>query len=119
MKRDWECVRQILLQLEALGDSTSVLCAGQIPGFDEQNVTYQMQLLSEAGLIEADCTSGLGGSGFGMASRLTWQGHELLDNMRDQGMWNNIRKTIREKGLEVSVEAIKLAGKLIIQRVLS
>ena len=119
MKRDWDCIRQILLQLEALGDATSVLCAGEVPGYDEQNVTYQMQLLGEAGLIEADCASGIGGEGFGMASRLTWRGHELLDNMRNQGMWNNIRKLIRERGLEVSIEAIKLAGKLVVQKVLS
>lgn len=119
MKRDWECVRQILLQLEALGDATSVLRDDQVRGFDVQNVTYHMQLLSEAGLIEADCMGGMGGSSSAMASRLTWEGCNLLADIKDQGMWNNIRKTIREKGLEVSIEAIKLAGKLVVQRMLS
>ena len=114
MKRDWEVVRQILLRLEALGDASSVLCAGEIPGFDEQNVTYHMAILKDAGMIEADVV--YGGEGFGMATRMTWDGHELLDHMRDQGTWNHVKRLIREKGLDVSIEAIRLAGKLLIER---
>jgi len=116
MKRDWEVIRQILLRLEALGDADSILCAGEIPGFDEQRVTYNMVILKEAGLIEADAA--YGEDGFGVATRMTWNGHELLDHMRDQGTWNSVKKLIREKGLDVSVEAIKLGGNLLIQRVL-
>lgn len=118
MERNWDCVRQILLQLEALGDARSVLRPNELRGFDEQTAAYHMQLLSEGGLIKADCVLGIGGHGFAMASRLTWEGHDLLDKIRDPGMWNDIRKIIRERGLEMSVEAIKFAAKLIVQRVL-
>ena len=116
MKRDWELVRQILLQLEALGDTRSILRHDGITGYDADNVGYHMRLLKEAGLIEAECITGLGGRSACMASGLTWHGHELLDHMREQGMWNNVRRVIREKGLEVSIEAIKLAGHLVVQR---
>ena len=112
MKRDWEIVRKILVELENLGDSRSLLLPGNVVAFDEQNVNYHIQILSEAGLIEAERHGGE----IWVGRRLTWQGHDLLDHMRDQGTWNKVRAVIREKGLEVSVDAVKLAASMLVYR---
>jgi repressor of nif and glnA expression len=119
MKRDWEVIRAILLALEALGDTNSVVSAGDIKGYDAETVNYHMRMLIEKGLIEGECSEPLGGGLYCLPERLTWEGHEFLDNMRDQAMWNRVKSTIREKGIGLSFEAIKLAGKLVVQRMLS
>jgi Hypothetical protein (DUF2513) len=39
---------------------------------------------------------------------LTWQGHELLDKIRNPTIWDAIRADVKAKGLEsVSLEVIK------------
>ena len=52
MTRDWDCIRTILLALEALGDTTSVVNAGDVSGFDAETASYHMRLMIEARLIE-------------------------------------------------------------------
>jgi len=67
----------------------------------------------EAGLIDASSdktTSGLHCFAFG----LTWNGHEFLDRVRDQTIWNKVKAAAREKGLTLSFDVIKaLATKVI------
>ncbi|WP_265754876.1 DUF2513 domain-containing protein [Avibacterium sp. 21-594] len=46
-----------------------------------------------------------------MAINLTWQGHEFLDKIRSDTAWNKIKQIIKTKGIDLSFEAIKLAGK--------
>lgn len=118
MKRDWELVRQILLALEGLGDSNGVVTAGDIKGYDAENVNYHMRLLNEAGLIQADVMEPLGASVTCFANRLTWEGHQFLDNIRDNTLWNRVKATIREKGLEISFDTIKFAAPTVLRKML-
>jgi Hypothetical protein (DUF2513) len=113
MQRDWEVVRQILLKCEQLGDTHSVLSPQDVSPYDSDNVSYHMKLLDEAGLIEAQCSRSNAGVHC-WAFRLTWAGHEFLDNTRDQTVWNRVKSTAREKGLSLSFDVIKLAASAII-----
>jgi repressor of nif and glnA expression len=118
MKRDWEVIRAILIGMEDLGDTNSSLSPGDVGGFDSDTVAYHMRILSEAGLIQAEVIDYVDGEIHCRATRLTWEGHQFLDNMRDQQTWNRVKRTIREKGLEISFEAIKIAGTAVVQRML-
>ena len=50
---------------------------------------------------------------------LTWQGHDLLDTLRSKPVWEKIKTTAREKGIELTFEAVKALGKLALQSVLT
>ena len=118
MKRDWELIRKILVELETLGDTKSYLFPDAVKPYDTQIVSYHIRILGEAGLIQVNHPRGLEVDEWVfIAERLTWQGHDLLDNIREQNMWNKVRRIIREKGIEISVEAIKLAAHMIVQQV--
>lgn len=106
MERNWEVVRAILLRLEALGDTSSMVHAGEVAPFDFEIVGYHMQIMQEAGLIEARVSEALGGATHVFASRLTWEGHEFLDRIRDQTLWNRVKASAREKGLAPSFDVI-------------
>ena len=118
MERNWEIVRKILIQLEQLGDTRSSLDPDQVTGFDPETVIYHMKIMDEAGLIEARCTRSTSGL-YCFAVRLTWAGHEFLDGIRDQQLWNRVKATVREKGLSLSFDVIKTAANALIAKILS
>ena len=108
MKRDWDLIRKILLQVESLGDTQSQIEG--VEGMDAENVSYHINLMVEAGLVIGDCTQGLDGPLRCSASLLTWAGHEFLDKIRSAGVWNKVKAMAREKGLSLSFEMIKTAA---------
>ena len=119
MKRDWELIRKILIKLEDLGSTTSVLNPSDIEGYDQELVSYHIKLLIEAGLIEGKCTKSLSAPLHCVAFRLTWDGHELLDQIRNRSVWNRIVEMARERGLDLSFEVVKVAAKTAITQLLS
>jgi hypothetical protein len=118
MKRDWDVVRRILLKLEELGNTASYLQPDGVNGYDHDLVSYHMQLLDEAGLIDADCIRGIGTPLTCLAKRLTWRGHEFLDQIRQDTVWNKVKGSAREKGLDLSLDVIVSLAKTIINSLL-
>lgn len=85
MKADERIKLAILTRLEEANTPNAALNAKDVPGFSEQEVAYNMMLLSEAGYIKAAIKEvNLGGDQriMAMAIRLTNSGHELLDTIR-------------------------------------
>lgn len=119
MKRDWDCVRAILTMLEEQSSSTSMLQPKDVLGWDVDTVSYHMSLLEQAGLIEAVCQRRPNAAVFCLGSSLTWSGHELLENMRRPETWNRVRSVATEKGIELSLDAIKAIGAWGVHQVLS
>ncbi|MGH8613275.1 MAG: DUF2513 domain-containing protein [Gammaproteobacteria bacterium] len=118
MKRDWDLIRQILFKLEEKPDTRSVVHPNQFPGYDEQTVSYHMHLLHQAGLIEATASAHPNAPVFCLARNLTWTGHELLDTIRGDSAWNRIAGLAKEKGLDLSFEAIKQIARHLLSSVL-
>ncbi|AKD37407.1 DUF2513 domain-containing protein [Pasteurella sp. PK-2025] len=117
MKRDWELIRKILVQLEEQNTPKSWLYGSDIEGYDREIVVYHYKLLGEAGLIESKDVSKIGKVDF-VAQCLTWQGHEFLDKIRSDTAWNKIKAVLMKKGVDLSFEAIKVAGTSIIASLL-
>ena len=86
MKRDMELIRQILQRAEALeyedGEPHESYKART---YIE---AYQITLLKDAGLVEAEISTVAGGiPETATISRLTWAGHDFLDASRDSKIW--------------------------------
>lgn len=118
MKRDWELVRIILSRIEEIETTKSILRPESIEGYEPENISYHMQLLNEAGLIEATCSQPLSGSLHCIARRLTWYGHEFLDQIKSESIWNKTKKILSEKGIDLTFETIKQAVGTVIQSML-
>ncbi len=119
MKRDWDVVRKILLKLEEVGDTKSYLEPDQVNSYDPEQVSYHMQMLDEAGLIEAQCISTMGSPLHCKAKRLTWGGHELLDQIRQDTHWNKVKEIARAKSLDLSLDVVVSIAKSIINSVIT
>ncbi|OWQ93844.1 hypothetical protein CDN99_05260 [Roseateles aquatilis] len=66
-------------------------------------------LLWTAGFIEAIDAGPMTGPAI-LSPELTWQGHDLLDTLRSRPMWERIKTTAKEKGLQLTFDAVKGLG---------
>jgi Hypothetical protein (DUF2513) len=105
MKRDMELVRKILLAVEE-ATTTDKPIPIKLEGYDLRVISYHIQRLHEAGLIEALDASDLGTSRW-HATSLTWAGHEFLDTARNDTVWQRAMTSVNEKGGSVSLEVLK------------
>lgn len=94
MKRDMDLVRQLLLRVEEseygiLGSEDFMA-----EGWEPRTVATHMQLLQEAGFLEANLLTHEGqGALRGKVERLTWAGHDYLDAVRNDTIWNRQRNS--------------------------
>jgi hypothetical protein len=94
VKRDLGLIRELLLRLESLpmGMYAAETISPDNPkiaveGYDQEQIAYHLSLLQERGLIEVPDSQPLIGIVF---TRLSWEGHDFLDAVRDPEIW---RKT--------------------------
>lgn len=98
MKRDMDLIRKILLELEKKESITSWTTI-TIDGYRDDQVNYHIGLLDEAGFIEAERYL----DGQYMVRNLTWEGHEFLENAKNDTIWTKAKEFIKEKGGSVSL----------------
>jgi hypothetical protein len=115
MKRDMTLVREVLLAIEADSDEPGPMNL-EIEGFSPEEVSYHVKIMADAGLLEAIDASTQ--EDFSWApTALTWQGHEFLDAVRNETVWQKTKQLVAEKGGSVPFEvlkalAVKIAGSL-------
>ena len=98
MKRDMDLIRLLLLQIE--GEPP----APHLSGYTDQQKLYHLALLIEADLVDGRVVhNGQAEVAQAHVIRLTWKGHEFLDAARDQGVWDQAWKKLREQGFQVTI----------------
>lgn len=120
MKRDLDLIRKILMEIEASPtDSLSIYDIFEKYNADSEIVYYQVTLLNEAGLIKLKgltvvlTPDSRKYDGFKI-SRLTLSGHNYLDAIRTDKIWDATKKQLLKAGGTVSFELVtKVATKLI------
>lgn len=114
MKRDWDLIRRILLQLEGKQSTNDVLKPEEVEGHSEEEVCYHIRLLHEAGLVGMIDKAHTRKTYACFATRLTWDGHEFLDQARSDTVWKRAQSFLKEKGISLSLEALRIAlGRMI------
>jgi len=106
MKRDFELLRELLLDIE--GDVVD------ISSYSKEHILYHKALLLEAGLADGPKPH-YSSREFSeipdrvIIRRLTWEGHNFIDAIRDEGRWQKSKDWIREAGKILTLETIKEA----------
>jgi DNA-binding transcriptional ArsR family regulator len=100
MQFDPDLARRILLEIEATPANQDV---GDIEfsDVDENEIYEHIELLADAGLVEARIQlSGMGGNRiyFASVTRLTHAGHSFLADARDERVWEKTKAFVKEKG---------------------
>jgi hypothetical protein len=99
MKRNMDLVRKILLEVER-SESGYAPQPLKIRGYSDDLVGYHALIMWEAGLVEGvnAASSSSGGTPAALITRLTWQGHELLDAARQETRWKKAKSILKKVG---------------------
>jgi hypothetical protein len=97
VKRDLDLVRQILLQIEALPAGPAAQY--RMSEIEDPVLLAHLELLIDAALVNGKIARSHGARGDVISVQgLTWQGHEWIEMMRSQSVWNETKSTVLEQG---------------------
>jgi hypothetical protein len=99
MKRDMELVRKLLFKIEETR-FTGRLANPVIEGYDEDTVDHHVYLMMQAGLVHAFEDNTMGGGPFrrAHARELTWEGHDALEVLRSDTVWEKTKAVVTKAG---------------------
>ncbi|MNP51307.1 hypothetical protein D3C76_1456130 [compost metagenome] len=94
---DRDCVRNVLLSIESLESgqkitSDNISNVSFLDPYSKEVIVYTIERLDEAGFINVKFLRTLGGEDPFLITSLTWDGHQFLDNIRDDGVWKETKK---------------------------
>lgn len=118
MKLDWQLIRKILLAVEAQESPDESIGPDDVDGWAPEVVSYHVWMLIGAGLVQGRCRTALGDQERCYAERLTFHGHEFLETIRRPAMWNEIVKTARDRGLELSFSVVQAVATMVVKKTL-
>ncbi|MEI3172699.1 MAG: DUF2513 domain-containing protein [Lachnospiraceae bacterium] len=128
MKLKADCVRDVLLKLEdiLLIDASfafspvdiPTLCS-ELPQYEPEDIYYTVYQLNQGKYIKAEITLlPSGGMRTSAIKTITWEGHEFIESIRPDTVWEEVKNTIQKIGA-LSVTSIAYLGKLFIETYIS
>ena len=126
MKRDNEIVRDILLLVEE--ECQSIVDGKQqhltfkssdsetkwlpIPGTDRDSAIYHWKLLIDEDLVNGTIHPAFYGEMTFVFSGLTWNGHDFLDTIRQEPVWEEMTKLAEKNGIDIKSATFAILSKL-------
>lgn len=110
MKRNWNLIRCILLEIENSDGMDAFLnlsddgyrYTNNLKMYDSKDIIYHVQLLVKADFISTNIDD----YGEQELTGLTWKGHEYAEKLRDEDRWKKIELYIIEKNLDFGSDTI-------------
>jgi hypothetical protein len=116
MRRDFDLIRLLLLDAEGIEPV-------DLSAYSDDEKKYHWALLIDAGFVSGKAhysrRSGTAIPDMVVVHRLLWPGHEFLDKIRSEGVWSRAKAFVTEKGLDLSLDAIKTSVGIVIHRMMS
>ncbi|TBU83535.1 DUF2513 domain-containing protein [Phytopseudomonas dryadis] len=106
MKRDWELIRELLLQIEAL-ETGHHFFPQAVNEHSAESVGYHIHLMCQAGLIECSQHHPWNGGPVSIANGLTLTGHDLLDGIREGSLWEAKKAFLQARVGGITYEGLK------------
>ena len=119
MKRDFDLIRKLLVYFEEKSGPEHMKIP-PIKDYDELTIKYHLVLLHDAGLLRCEPqTSSTSDRVIEVLPfDLTWDGHEFLAKIRDDGLWQKTKDTILGKGGQLTVNTITTVATLLMKKMI-
>jgi len=114
VKLDKDLVREILLALETDDSDPRAPKLLNISGYSYPQIAYTVRILAEGGLIEALNASSFDGFDW-KPQRLTYNGHEYLETIRDAEVWRKTKEIANKAGV-FSLQVLIEIGKTVVKQ---
>jgi hypothetical protein len=117
MKRDMDLVRAILIEIEKAPFEGRLIDV-EVAGRTEDEISYHVLLMQEAGLVDAIDLSDMKRICW-KPKRLTDSGHEFLEAARNDTMWAKAKDKVMSTTGTLTLEALKIALGALIKQALT
>ena len=112
MKRNWDIIRNILVSVEEMDVNKRVLHLKDFKGLDQYICSYHVELLFQAKLLDGYISKVISQDKSKQANdfsinKLTWEGHEFLDSIREEKVWKKIKDKFNDTSVSVSFDILK------------
>lgn len=104
MKRDMDLVRRIVLAATELSPGDWLV---EIDGVDSAVFAEHVQLMEEAGLVDATITGYFAGGTSAAVRRLTWDGQEFADQIRSDTLWQKAKENVIKPSASFSFSLLR------------
>lgn len=112
MKRNWDTIRDLLVKVEECTLPTEMVRLDHFPKERAAEISYHMALLIEAGLVKGQMVQTIGPEVKDFfADKLTWNGHEFLDSIRSNTVWQKTKMVFAEQGISMTFDLVKEGAK--------
>jgi hypothetical protein len=115
MLRDMDFARHILTEMEAYPHFDQSYKTISLDSHTQEELSYHVRLLAQAGLIEAEDVSSMDGTAWNPV-QLTNEGHEFLEAARNDTFWKKAKATALSGAGSLTLEGLKLALKMLVQQ---
>lgn len=114
MKRDMELCRKILFKIEEEYIDSAIMNL-EISGYTTEQIAYHCKLLKEVGFVSSYNVKYADDQiWFFSVGALTWEGHDFLDKIRSETVWNKTKEVIIGKGLPFVLDVVKEVAQSVI-----
>lgn len=128
MKLDYDCLRSLLLKLEDFENLDDDLhyqsmtlndMEKALPDFSKNKIAYATLKAEEGGLINARIMNADNCIYTCIYSCLTYDGHQFLDNVRNNNIWSKTKSIAKELGCTSFRSLLSISEKIILAMIQS
>ncbi|MDT3393938.1 MAG: DUF2513 domain-containing protein [Bacillota bacterium] len=123
MKLNHECVRDLMLAFEDVPyggrpQMDEIVKFNQLSNYSVEDICYCTEKLMQAGYINFQRVKGLGVPFDGIFIEITWEGHQFLDTIKSDTVWEKAKDKVTSTVGTVSLQtlsalAVSIGSKLL------
>lgn len=123
MRLNPDCMRDVLLVAEENLPLNGSLPMSDLlpllPGYSKDEITYTCLKLNEANLLNIFKTPYPGGTFVNDIREITYNGHQFLENIRNQSTWETVKQKLSLLGSSSVPVIMSVASQLMIEKIKS
>jgi len=114
LKRDIKVIKYVLEEIEELQESGPISLEFDDVRFSIDQLNYHINILTDAGFVEGEIKGDMGGGQINFIRSITWQGHDLLDALRNEKAVEMAEKEAEKQGSKLNDLPIEVVKSLVI-----
>ena len=108
MQRNMHLLRELLLEVESWTDGRPhYIQQVALEGYGHEDMAYHCRLLVEGGYLIGSVTPVFHKPPYVLIHRLSWEGHDLLDAVRDHTVFERTMAVVKSKFPSASLSVVK------------
>ncbi|MBA2174842.1 DUF2513 domain-containing protein [Halobacillus locisalis] len=115
MKREIDVIKYVLVEIEETQRSGPIqLQFDENDSYSTDKLNYHLRILTDAGFVDGEIKGVMGGGQINLIKSITWEGHDLLDALRNEKAVEMAEKEAEKQGSKLSDLPIEVAKSLVI-----